>query len=544
MKKYFFSKNRCRTVALLFFACLKTIGMVGVAVILSVQIDAISRAISTGNVKSLTGCAVICFIYAIVLGLTIFIAERLKGTWIKQTMLSIRQDVFHGIMDKTIPDYNSKNSAEYIALLNQNLGTFEENYFKNAISILESCVSILVAVVLLLYINPIIAVISIMAMAVPSLIPKLYGKKLGERQGNIMKAGATYTAKIKDAFNGYEVLKTYGAEKEAENIQRGSAENLENSKVGMANTMAQLYGITNMASISVQFLIMLLSGVFAVNGIITIGNIIAVTQLTGQVISPAFQLSTKITQLKATKPISEQIKSVTTCEKKHSKTAPFCEMEKTLSVVNLSFSYADTPALNNVNFLFERGKKYAIIGKSGSGKSTLLKLLAGYYEEYAGKILVDGRADVQCDCALIHQNVFLFDDTIRNNITLYGGYSEKEIFSAIHAAGLDDVIQGLPDGLETRVEENGSRFSGGEKQRIAVARAILHRKNVLLVDEATSSLDVENARTVENNLLGLEKITCITVTHQLDSEMAKKYDAVLEMKNGTLKEVRDYENYN
>lgn len=544
MKKYFLQKNRCRTVALLLFACLKTIGTVGVAVVLSVQIDAISRAISSGNVKSLTECAVICFIYATALGLTIFIAERLKGAWVKQTMLSIRQDVFHGIIGKTLSDYNSRNSAEYITLLNQNLSTFEESYFKNAISIFESCVSILVAVVLLVYINPIIAVISIMAMTVPSLIPKLYGKKLGERQGNIMKTGATYTARIKDAFNGYEVLKTYGAENEAEGIQRSSAENLENSKEQMANTMAQLYGITNMASISVQFLIMLLSGVFAVNGIITLGNIIAVTQLTGQVISPAFQLSTKITQLKATKPISEQIKSVVASEKNCSKKSSPYEMEKTLSVVNLSFSYAGTPILNNVNFLFERGKKYAIIGKSGSGKSTFLKLLAGYYEEYGGKILVDGRTNVQCDCALIHQNVFLFDDTIRNNITLYGVYSEEEVFSAIHTAGLDNVIRDLPEGLETRVEENGSRFSGGEKQRIAVARAILHKKNVFLVDEATSSLDKENARKVENNLLELKKITCITVTHQLDSEMSKRYDVVLRMENGTLKEVRDYEDYN
>lgn len=534
MKEYILRKNKLRTAALLMFDCLKTVGTVGVAVILSVQIDAISQAISTGDVKSLTNCAVICFVYAVILGLTIFIAERLKATWVKRTMLSVRQDAFHGIMRKSIPDYYSKNSAEYITLLNQNLGTFEENYLKNVVSIFESCISILVAVILLLYINSIIAVISIVAMAIPSLIPKLYGKEIGNRQDCIMKKAAIYTAKIKDAFNGYEVLKTYKVEDEAESIQECSAEELEDSKAQMSNTMAQLYAITNMASISVQFLIMLLSGVFAVKGVITIGNIIAVTQLTGQVISPAFQLSTKITQLKATKPIAEQIKSVTASGNSNSAKTSLCEMKKTLSLENISFSYADAPILKKVNVLFERGKKYAIIGKSGSGKSTLLKLLAGYYGNFDGQVFVDGSPDVQCDCALIHQNVFFFDDTICNNITLYGTYPESEVLAAIHSAGLDEVIQDLPDGIETRVEENGSRFSGGEKQRIAIARAILHRKSVLLVDEATSSLDQENAQKVENNLLALENVTCITVTHRLNQEMMKKYDEVLEMKEGVL----------
>lgn len=536
MKTYLFQRNKLQFAVLILLEGLKTIGTVGVAAVLSIQIDAISHAISSGDFHSLTRCAFISCIYAVSLGVLIFAAEKTKAAYLKRTMLHIRQTLLHGIMEQSIPDYHAANSAAYLTLLGQNIGTFEESYLKNIFSIFESCVSMLAAALLLLYIHPAVAVISMLATAIPSFLPKLYGKRLGSRQREIMTSTAGYTAKIKDILNGFEVLKTYQCEAQAEKLHQSSAHSLEDSKANMANTMAQLYGLTNMASISVQFLIMLLSGFFAVKGLITIGNIIAVTQLTGQVISPAFQLSAKVAQQKAAKPICTQIQDIAVPLESHRKTAPLQEMKKTLFVNDLSFAYGGTPVLKHIHFLFERGKKYAVIGKSGSGKSTLLKLLAGYYGSYTGQILVDGNADLQCDCAFIHQNVFLFDDTIRNNITLYGAFPEDKIQEAVRLAGLEDVLRGLPDGLDTPAAENGARFSGGERQRIAIARALLHKKTVLLVDEATSSLDQEHADHVERSILSLENVTCIAVTHRLDSERIRQYDAVIRLEEGALAE--------
>jgi ABC-type multidrug transport system fused ATPase/permease subunit len=202
-------------------------------------------------------------------------------------------------------------------------------------------------------------------------------------------------------------------------------------------------------------------------------------------------------------------------------------MKECLKVKDLSYSYGEKEVLRGVNHSFEKGKRYAIIGKSGSGKSTLLKLLAGYYGDYTGEILVDGKSDRICDSVFIQQNVFLFDDTIRNNLTMYDSYTEEELQNAIHKAGLDEVILALPEGLDTYVEENGSKFSGGERQRMAVARGILHQKSVFLVDEATSALDKENARLVEESILALEGVTSITVTHHLSPESERRYDEVI-----------------
>lgn len=212
------------------------------------------------------------------------------------------------------------------------------------------------------------------------------------------------------------------------------------------------------------------------------------------------------------------------------------KLKKHISLRNVSFKYDDRTILKNVSATFEKGKKYAILGKSGSGKSTLLKLLAGYYPEFEGEICTDEIAALPDRLAMIHQKTFLFNDSVRNNLTLWKSYTENEISEVIKKAGLKEVMEHLPQGLDTIIEENGSNFSGGECQRLAIARALLSGKDILLMDEATSALDEQTANDVENSILSLENITCISVTHRLSRENMKKYSAVLKMDNGELHE--------
>ncbi|MCM1191792.1 MAG: ABC transporter ATP-binding protein/permease [Butyrivibrio sp.] len=536
MRKYLYYKNKTRLVLLILFQTLRTFGTVGVAILINYLIDSVSMAITSGQISALVRCAGICCAYALLLGLVILVGEKMKALGIKHIMLHIREKILNGILNKNISELQNTNSAEYITLLNQNLSVFEENYLKNLLSIYESLVGILIAVVLLIYINPIIAVISIIAMTIPSLIPKLFGNRLGKLQGDIMQCAADYNVKIKDILNGCEVIKAYHIDDIIGKKHNEAAAKLEQSKVSSADAMAWLYGLANMASISVQFLIMTLCGVFAVRGFITIGSIIAVTQLTGQVISPAFQLSAKFSQLKAMKPICDQIQAVVQSSQCAENVSGTKEMERSLKLEDLSFSYGDTPVIKNIKAQFDSGKKYAIVGKSGSGKSTLLKILAGYYKDYTGTVDVDGVMNQSCSLSLISQNIFLFDDSVRNNITLYREYSADALDRVIRMAGLRETIDRLEEGLDTKVEENGSRFSGGEKQRIAIARALLHNKSVLLLDEATSSLDNECAREIEESLLELKNVTSIAVTHKLYSNVLQKYDKIFVMDDGRIVE--------
>lgn len=536
MQAYVFYQNKIRVVIFMAVQTMRIIGTVGVAVLINLLIDAVSAAVAAQNVAPLMNCMLVCCLYAFTLGAVIFLSESLKAANIKHIMLRIRGGIMRGVLEKDLSDYQQKNSAEYIAFFSQNLSDFEENYLQNLVSIYDSFTGMVIAVFLLFYINPFIAVISIAAMSIPGLIPKFFGKNLGILQEDMMRNTAGYHVKIKDIFSGYEIIRAYRAEKQMEELHHDSSVLLENSKARTADTMACLYALANMASIAVQFLIMSLAGIFAVRGSITIGSIIAVTQLTGQVISPAFQLSAKISQLKGVRPVCEQMEANLLPADAGELKADLPEMERTLTLEDVSFAYDNAVVIDHVSLQFERGRKYAVVGRSGSGKSTLLKLLAGYYDSYAGRILADGESDRKTGAAWIHQEVFLFDDTIRNNITLYKPYDEDEIKRACHLAGLDDVLGRLPAGLDTEAAENGSRFSGGERQRIAVARAILHRKNLFLLDEATSALDSETTEFVEDSILSLENVTCIAVTHKLTPESLRKYDEILVMEHGKIVE--------
>ena len=179
------------------------------------------------------------------------------------------------------------------------------------------------------------------------------------------------------------------------------------------------------------------------------------------------------------------------------------------------------------------------MGPSGSGKSTLLALLQGYYPDYAGEIYFDdtGLRRLKRDClgnimAVVSQETFLFQDTLRNNIALYNeSYSTREIEAAIEQAGLKALVDSLPEGLATVINENGKNFSGGEKQRISLARALLRKSRILLLDEFTANLDEKTAREVEEQVLGLKGCLVIAVTHQRKQDVMEKYDQVITLEN-------------
>ena len=500
---------------------------VGVAILLNALIDAAQISIASGDSSHLQKVLFASIFYAICLGLLVFSSNRYKAYYIRKRLLEMRNTLAEGTLQAGIANHEETGSAAYVTAFNQNFSIIEEKALQNHIAILDSIICIVFAVLALIYMNPLIAVISIVAMAIPSLLPKLFTKKLGASQQQVMESTTSYNEAVSDLLNGYEVIKTYQAEDKAFSHFSAKAKQLENSKEAFSALMAKVYGLTTLSSVAVQFSIMGLAGFFAVKGYITLGSIVAVTQLTGQVISPAFELSAKFSERKAAKPVLETLHSLSYPQIQESENVK--ELQKYITLSNLSFKYKDRTILKNVSATFEKGKKYAIIGKSGSGKSTLLKLIAGYYTNYKGEICVDGSLARPDKLAMIHQKTFLFNDSIRNNLTLWKSYTEQEITDAIEKAGLTEFIRALPKGLDTMVEENGSNFSGGECQRLAIARALLSGKDILLMDEATAVLDEQTAASVENRILSLDNVTCISVTHRLLPEASKKYASILEI---------------
>lgn len=187
-------------------------------------------------------------------------------------------------------------------------------------------------------------------------------------------------------------------------------------------------------------------------------------------------------------------------------------------------------------------------GISGSGKTTLINILSGLISDYQGEILLDQihLSELEPDSILsavaeLEQDVFLFEDTLLNNITLYQDKEAAKLKSVIHKSGLEQLIQKLPQGLDTQLEENGKNLSGGERQRISIARTLYKDSKVILADEPTSSLDPETGALIESTLLNLPQ-TVISISHRDFPGISEKYDRVLLLINGQIKtlEAKDY----
>lgn len=515
---------------LFFLQLLTNATSVGAAILLNVLIDTAETSIINKDAEHLQNILIVSVIYAACAGLFIYIYRRYKAHFIRKTLLQRRKALASGTLQTGIAEYEKIGNAAYITAFNQNFSVLEEKVLENRIYLADDIIGIIFAVCVLLWMNPAIAVISIGFMAIPGLLPRLFTKSLEKAAETVMKSTTDYNEKVSDLLNGFEVIKMYQAAPKIFPRFSKSAECLEKDKEHLSSLMAMLHGLTTFASIAVQFMVMGLAGLFAVKGYITIGSIVAVTQLTGQVISPAFEVSTKIGEIRAAKPVLETLAEFSNPQTSEKNTVRLLKDRITLK--NVTFRYRDKSVLKNVFVTFEKGKKYAIIGKSGSGKSTLLKLIAGYYDKFDGTICTDEYEALPDGVAMIHQKTFLFNDSILNNITMWKSYSDAEVREAVQKAGLTEFIANLPYGMDTLVEENGSNLSGGECQRIAIARALLSHKDVLLMDEATASLDEQTANAIEESILGLKGITCIHVTHRLANDAASKYSKVFAMDAG------------
>jgi ABC-type multidrug transport system fused ATPase/permease subunit len=327
----------------------------------------------------------------------------------------------------------------------------------------------------------------------------------------------------------------------------------QNKKLRM-KTLMEL--VSSLSAIVVQIGIFLKSGnkveiiiaaYFVLNNMgVTAGETIVFVQLLNYVLSPIKVLPQSLAERNAAKKllvkIATELEQIIREEKESN-----VFLNKGIVIQNLSFGYEHgKEILHSINSNFELGKKYAIVGTFGSGKSTLLNLLMASYNSYNGSINYDNTEikDINSDNqyaieSIIQQNVFIFNTTIKDHITMFQSFSDEAIANAIQMSGLKTLVE--EKGMEYICGENGSGLSGGEKQRVSIARSLLRKSQVLLVDEATAALDKETAYQVSNSILNLDGVTSIVVTHSLEEAHLKQYDEILTLKNGSIVEAGTFD---
>lgn len=464
---------------------------------------------------------------------------------------SLKKDIFAALMNRSVADFDAGNSGEYMNELSNNLNQFENVYWGNYLCLLESLMSFCAAAAICIALQPLMLVLMIFLALLSMGVTRLSASPLEKSMERFAESAERYTTEIRDDFAGFRLIRSYGILpailRKYENKNRGMED--ANRRNAYCRIFCAYAG--NFVGLLSTVLVMAMAAYFSMKGRFSAGMVIAFGHLIGNIISPIVSMPSIVANFRASKPLQERFRNILAktddmdsakkrhcCEKTGSiAQKPNCLREKII-LERVSYGYREgQEVLHELSYCFRVGKHYAIVGKSGCGKSTLLSLLLGYYPDYGGSIFYDGAElrELSREClgstaAYVSQDTFLFQDTIWNNITLYEEkYTRQDVESALAQAGLSEFAASLPEGLSTMAGENGRNLSGGEKQRLSLARALLRRNKVLLLDEFTANLDRETAEKIEEKIMELEECLVIAVTHRLEPGAVSRYDGILDL---------------
>lgn len=483
----------------------------------------------------------------IVLNFLIYILRGVfRAKYLKNVMFSLNHDLFKGVFSMTVKEFNQENSSVYLSVFNNDLKIIERNYFDNLLTITADLSQFIICLIAVFSLQFSLAIIVIIINIIAIFVPILFSKVLSKKQVTSTQKYSQLNVKIKDFFNSFELIKCFQVTHHIIHQFDYFENKYETSMQNYRYDEGLISGFSTLSSLGVSVMTTLISLYFVIMNKISIGEMLAITQLVNNIANPLGRLSNELPLLKSIKPIENKINEY--LEINSEKRTNSIDSIDDISFNHVSFSYdGSKEIIHDFNYIFYKNKKYVLIGNSGSGKSTLIKLLLNNYEASRGTLLMNGidintisnKSIYHC-ISIVHQNAPILNDTLKNNITYFKSYSEKQINEVVERAGLKSFVQSLPNGLNTVINENGNNISGGEKQRISISRALLKNADLLIYDEPTSNLDRTTAKEIENILLKENK-TCIMITHKLDEELLNKFDEILVLKDGFLEETGSYQ---
>ena len=472
---------------------------------------------------------------------------KLKNKYVMRALIGYKNAILRIIINKNLVDFRKKNTGSYISVINNDAKTIETDYVEGNLIIITQTALFIMGLSAMFYLNAQIAIVVIVLSLLPIIATVTLNVKVERHQTDVSKKNEGFTTAIKDIFNGFTVIKSFGVEKEVSETISKVNQGLEGRKNKLYNTQGLIQSLTEVTGF-LMFIGTITFGVWlAIKGEISVGEVMAYIQLINYMLGPIIILSEFVNKRKAGAVLITKIDNMLLHEEQKDKGIAIEKFNNKITFKDVSFSFdEERKVLSDLNFELEKNKSYAVVGLSGSGKSTLLNLLMGYYDSYQGSIYIDDAELKSIETtslykvlSVIQQEVFMFDAPLQNNIMLYKDYSKERLAEAIKMSGLDEFIQ--KRGADFDCGENGNQLSGGEKQRVSIARALIKDTPILLLDEATSALDNETARAIEKSILEIKNITRIIVTHKLNGTSLAMYDEVIMMKNGRVVEKGSFE---
>ena len=538
--KQFYRGNGGYFVLAMVQTVLATAAQLMISWLLQQIIDLITGENTAFNLSELALLAAVCLMLIVVAYMAAYLS---KPKFIAKAIGQYKDYAFERLSRKGISAFSGENSSLYISALSNDANTIETGYLNNLFLLIDNVATFVGALALMFWYNPLLTMISIGLTILPLAASILTGNLVAKAEKEVSDANENYMSTLRDSLTGFSVIKSFRAEVQICRIYMEKVRAVSGVKCLRRKMELIVEMLSTTAGIVVQFGVFLVGAYIALTGgAISAGSVLVFVQLLNYVVNPIGIIPKCLAERKAAKALMEKLATALDENVREEGSADKRELREAITVRDVSFGYEDGKnILNHVDLRFEKGKRYAIVGASGSGKSTLLNLLMASSGNYTGNIAYDDTPLQEIDSkalydmvSAIQQNVFIFNASIRDNITMFSDFPKEEVDRAIELSGLTQLIEYR--GEDYLCGENGSGLSGGEKQRISIARSLLKKAQVLLVDEATAALDAETAYRVIDSILDLENMTCIVVTHDLDRPLLERYDEIVVLKNGAVVE--------
>lgn len=467
--------------------------------------------------------------------------------FLERAMRQYKDFAFKKLIGKSISSFRDESAAGYLSALTNDAASIETNYLAQMLAMITKAVTFIGALLLMCRYSLLMTAIAAGLTVLPLIASLLTGSRLQAVESRVSERNGEFTAALSDCLAGFTVVKNFRAEREIFRLFAQSNKALEHEKF-TGRRIKTLVGMIGAVTGIFAQLGVFIAGVYLSmkGGSMTPGAVVLFVNLMNFIISPIAELPGLLACRKAALGLVDKLAAALERSSSREGSETLNRLEHGIRLENVSFAYEPgKTVLHGINAEFEAGRAYALVGGSGSGKSTLLNLLMAAETNYSGHILADGieLSDISTESlygtmAAIQQNVFVFNASIKDNVSMFRDFPKTEMDEAIARAHLGALIR--ERGEDYLCGENGSGLSGGEKQRISIARSLLKKSSVLLADEVTAALDAQTAHRVSSDILDLQGITRIVVTHTLEESLLRRYDKIFVLRGGRIEEAGSF----
>jgi ATP-binding cassette subfamily B multidrug efflux pump len=471
---------------------------------------------------------------------------------VQNTVFRMRSEVEDKINRLPLSYFDRQPRGELLSRVTNDIDNISTSLQQTMSQLLTSLLTVVGVVAMMFYISPTLALVALVTIPLTMLVTQTIMKR---SQGLFIaqwRRTGTLNAHIEEAFTGHELAKVFGRQREVEEVFEAENEELYKASFG-AQFVSGLIMPTMMFIGNLNYVVIaVLGGLRVANGSMSLGDVQAFIQYSRQFTQPLTQVASMVNLLQSGVASAERVfELLDAVEEPADSPDPQLPVEQRgrVELEGVSFRYdEETPLITDLSLVAEPGHTVAIVGPTGAGKTTLVNLVMRFYDVDGGRITLDGvdiaqmrREDLRGQIGMVLQDTWLFEGTIRDNIA-YGRpeATKEEILEAAQATFVDRFVHSLPDGYDTVVDEDGSNISAGERQLVTIARAFLSDPALLILDEATSSVDTRTELLLQHAMAALRSDrTSFVIAHRLST--IRDADLILVMEDGRIVEQGNHE---